>query len=1770
VGGIKREPTPPGPITDLFDRLHEIHIAAGQPSMREIATGIGRGVISSSTIHNMFRGPRVPKWGFLELVVEELRGDPAEFRALWQAARLAEDAGAEVVQGEVVAPPVPSRRLWSNEIPRRNSHFTGPVDKTLETMKHQPTPAGPITDLFDRLRAIRLAAGQPSARKIAAGIGPGVISSSTIHNMFRGPRVPKWGFLELVVEELRGDPAEFRALWQAARLAQDAGAEVVQGEVVAPPVPSRRLWSNEIPRRNPHFTGRVAELDALRANLVREDQQHPPAQLISGMGGVGKTEIATEYIHRHRDKYEIIWWIRAEHTDYVRDALVTLGQRLDISPADQEGGRDRTIAAVLDALARGVQANWLLVYDDAVQPLELQRYLPACPPNGHIVITSRLQNWPGYIETDNVWVTPFTEDEAVSFLRLRVAILGMDQGLSTSEDERRTSEAGRLAEALGHLPIAVEHAAAYLTETGHSVDGYLSRFEENAHRLLNEQPGEFPASVAATWTMSTELLTPDAEHLINLCAFFSSEQVPADLFFQGTVIVDNLAGLHEFLSSTSRFRTATSELNRLSLIKVDGAQDLIQMHRTVQVIAKEQLRRNRPDIFRAYQAAADALQGKSRPGNFGRGSDDGIHDTPRQHLKSEYGPKPGIFEARRNADTHETRAMRLIVNGQLNEAKRALRAVIENDHEREARLNEEFGFALTSYLETDAAQWVSGLWSILAAKSPMNLDPSVPTYRVILPSLNEGGISESSASPLVEESNTSRVDRNVQPAILTRPTRTPQVSGDILERSFLAILTRLFLIDDENASLILRRLRRQQPGTQYGHDVQFDCVRVDRETVRCHVECKNKTDLLRPADIADKILQTSMYWQRKKIDHLIFIAPHARISNELDLMIQYWHEAREYPFEIQVWAIESKISELFAAEPHAHEAIYGFPPPNSPSEKTLQQWRDRLSPTIRIPSTVLSYLTNPAQHTLAGVEDAGDFAELYGTHVRIFAVNALGAPVGDLQKTVRSWLDDKAPRALLLLGEFGDGKSFFGYTLTRQLATEYLDSPESGWLAVRLPLAELRAAGDGRELLQRRLRDIGIPYSDWLSATRHARTVIILDGLDEMSVKVDPSTVASNLRLLSSCVQNLPTKKIIITSRTNLFEESRQRDRFLEKLQMPMVFRLAPISRATRIEHLNTFAKDADLREKLFKLRRLYDPIGLAAKPLFLQMIKETLSDLPDDRFDQLILYDTYVNKSIRRKIEFLEDDELLASHEEIVEGLMRILEQVALKLHIEGCEFVDLKVFSPDTRLGGLSGLLWRITGNPADIEDEDDVRARVKIRSLLKQAEEADPGTWPVSFFHRSIREYFVARAIMRAIRDDHDQGRMVLRDAVLRPEIISFLLAMITRADDLPEIRIRLQSYARSAVRGSEAGHLGGNSLTLLFRLPGRIESRGWNGLELDDANLSGADLSEMDFSGSSLRQVIMNNANLTNTDLRGCDLTGVRLEETAPVVTLETGRSEAVFMAGYGDGSIREWSIINLDQIPRSLINSFAGLQTIGRGADNLLVILADMRITVLKEIEGSWQRITQFQIRADIRNIKIAGDRVALLKEDIARRTSGALIIFNCASRTSLLHAPVPSIGPFAVYGDSAIALPTTSDAVTVGLITGNNGISFVPLPIEHASAVSLQASANEELLIAVGTLTGRVCVMRISQMGSANDLAIDWDEQVHEGAVTSVSFVTGELFVTGGLDRMVAVHSIEGAATRTIHRLQLTISCAGVQTEGVHGPAEKLMFDQLRASGRLK
>ena len=114
---IKRDPPPPpGPVAELFDRLDQLHLTAGRPSMRDIAHKAGRGRISSSTVHNVFRRSKVPRWIFVEEIVKALDGDPATFKALWEAAWQAENR----IQVPVDSLPVASAPARARSRARRN------------------------------------------------------------------------------------------------------------------------------------------------------------------------------------------------------------------------------------------------------------------------------------------------------------------------------------------------------------------------------------------------------------------------------------------------------------------------------------------------------------------------------------------------------------------------------------------------------------------------------------------------------------------------------------------------------------------------------------------------------------------------------------------------------------------------------------------------------------------------------------------------------------------------------------------------------------------------------------------------------------------------------------------------------------------------------------------------------------------------------------------------------------------------------------------------------------------------------------------------------------------------------------------------------------------------------------------------------------------------------------------------------------------------------------------------------------------------------------------------------------------------------------------------------------------------------------------------------------------------------------------------------------------------------------------------------------------
>lgn len=359
---------------------------------------------------------------------------------------------------------------------------------------------------------------------------------------------------------------------------------------------SPEVWGG-VPARNKNFTGRTRQLNALRSGLMNQITAVVPHTL-HGYGGVGKTLMAVEYAHRFHDEYDLVWWINADQPGLVRSSLAHLAPRMDL-PGVNSTGIEEAAEGVLNALRRGDPfRRWLLIYDNADEPEDLRDVIPEGNESGHVLITSRNHRWQAVAETVSVDVFPDTE--SVEFLKKRIP-----RGISRAEAEE-------LAEALGHLPLALEQAGALRSETGMSNREYLALLAEQPASLLREgKPSEYPAPMTAAWQLSVTKLRedlPEAMDLLRCCAFFGPEPIPRDVFFptvEGSVRPEVL----ELLSNPIRLSKAIGQLARYALIRLDSSSRTIQVHRLIQTLVRAELstgeqRTVREEVWELLSAAA--------------------------------------------------------------------------------------------------------------------------------------------------------------------------------------------------------------------------------------------------------------------------------------------------------------------------------------------------------------------------------------------------------------------------------------------------------------------------------------------------------------------------------------------------------------------------------------------------------------------------------------------------------------------------------------------------------------------------------------------------------------------------------------------------------------------------------------------------------------------------------------------------------------------------------------------------------------------------------------------------------------------------------------------------------------------------------------------------------------------------------------------------------------------------------------------------------------
>lgn len=331
--------------------------------------------------------------------------------------------------------------------------------------------------------------------------------------------------------------------------------------------------------RHTEFTGRGSVLVRLRDQLRGSSRsaQHLP-QVLYGLGGVGKTQVAREYAHRFRADYDLVWWVEAEQPDRVVSSLAELAEKMGLRAGEVVAEAAR---AALQALRGGAPyARWLLIFDNVE---DLDKALELFPDEtgplmtglyGHILATCR--NKPISSRVEPVEVEVFTRSESVEHLCRRVRKLP-------------ARDAERVAEAVGDLPLAVEVAAAWLAETATPVDAYVEQLREQSTKVLSlGRPEDYALQIGATWNISIARLRKESKaavRLLELCSFFSAEPISMTLIGSDSMF-RSLLPYDPDLRERYMLGRVIQALNRFALAKVEPADNSIQVHRLVQAAVR--------------------------------------------------------------------------------------------------------------------------------------------------------------------------------------------------------------------------------------------------------------------------------------------------------------------------------------------------------------------------------------------------------------------------------------------------------------------------------------------------------------------------------------------------------------------------------------------------------------------------------------------------------------------------------------------------------------------------------------------------------------------------------------------------------------------------------------------------------------------------------------------------------------------------------------------------------------------------------------------------------------------------------------------------------------------------------------------------------------------------------------------------------------------------------------------------------------------------------
>lgn len=424
---------------------------------------------------------------------------------------------------------------------------------------------------------------------------------------------PSLGTMSSVLSSSGGSDSSFEIIPEAASFNSAQRPLKLPRYLLKPHSRNKRFWPRDgilqriehalLPRpTTPNTSGDIDNLASMDG-----DMRSLRTYVLHGIGGVGKTELAIEFVFRHKDKFDAVFIVHADVSSTLSSDFIRIADELGL---DHNGDPENAKETLKDWLANPVKtlqtrgstdaralipdlANWLIVFDNADKPEILRDFYPE-DGHGSILVTSRDPevNDEDYFGEAGEEVTALSTDESAEILR----------SLTRSGNSPDTEESSKvIAKRLDGLPLAIEQISAFIRKNRLTLSQFekVYRNDEDFEALQSNRIAPrrgYEHSIAGVWALQD--LPRGSLALLNIMSFLDPDRMHQE-FFKRTL---SCVSISPYPKSELQYFDARTGLLERSLVSQSSDQEDFRVHRLVQDVARARMRQSK--ALEAYFDAA--------------------------------------------------------------------------------------------------------------------------------------------------------------------------------------------------------------------------------------------------------------------------------------------------------------------------------------------------------------------------------------------------------------------------------------------------------------------------------------------------------------------------------------------------------------------------------------------------------------------------------------------------------------------------------------------------------------------------------------------------------------------------------------------------------------------------------------------------------------------------------------------------------------------------------------------------------------------------------------------------------------------------------------------------------------------------------------------------------------------------------------------------------------------------------------------------------------